>query len=155
MTRWWNDPKITLAPEDLRRLEALAALYPHWVITRHPDRTWMAMRSTPPPRWQRERGLVAGFSHASLARLAESLAEQDRLASTLRPGLRAPHQEETEMRTGQARDIAPERPETPLSTSPDIARWQRLLRAMTDRARADRTATRTTAHPRPAADPTP
>ncbi|WP_147425414.1 hypothetical protein [Bailinhaonella thermotolerans] len=145
MMRWWDDPEIVLAPEDLRRLEALAALYPHWAVTRRPDRTWVASRLSPPAQRQREQGIVGELAHASLARVSERLAEQDRLASALRLGPLAGHRKEQDMTTNENSPPATDTScpaEPPLSSNPDIAAWQRALRAMSARSRAARDAAR-------------
>ncbi|RJL23962.1 hypothetical protein [Bailinhaonella thermotolerans] len=81
MTRWWNDPELTIAPEDVRRLEAMAALHPGWDITRRENKTWRAERCCRPTRRQESDGLVARLDAESLAELGGLIAAQERKAA--------------------------------------------------------------------------
>ncbi|RJL35836.1 hypothetical protein [Bailinhaonella thermotolerans] len=84
MTRWWNDPELAIAPEDLRRLDAMAALYPGWEITRRADKTWVAERRFPLPRQQEGDELAGQLAAGSLAELGGLVAGQERRASSAR-----------------------------------------------------------------------
>ncbi|RJL21200.1 hypothetical protein [Bailinhaonella thermotolerans] len=81
MSRWWDDPAVIMAPEDLRRLDAMAALYPGWEITRRTDKTWAADRRCGLTQRQEDGGLVARLTAESLAELGRMLAEQERRAT--------------------------------------------------------------------------
>ncbi|RJL34288.1 hypothetical protein [Bailinhaonella thermotolerans] len=74
MTRWWNDPGVTLAPEDLRRLEAVAAPHPGWEVARDGDATWTAERRPGPGH--AEGG--ARLASESLAGLGGLIAGEER-----------------------------------------------------------------------------
>ncbi|WP_147425206.1 hypothetical protein [Bailinhaonella thermotolerans] len=81
MSRWWNDPGAGLGPGDRVRLDALAALYPVWELSRENGGGWSAVRRGVLGPREAAAGLVGALSAASLAELGAKLAAQDRLAA--------------------------------------------------------------------------
>ncbi|RJL35619.1 hypothetical protein [Bailinhaonella thermotolerans] len=87
MTRRWKDRQGVLAPDDLRRLEAWASLYPTWVISRREDGAWVAARRRALTPAEEQAGLTARLTAATLAKLGWLLADQDHRSMLTRPWL--------------------------------------------------------------------